>query len=145
MNEVRATELDLEERQEKEKLSAWIKKHKVQLMLAGISVTTIAATLVGIKNKEAISSLWESLKKEIEKGALYSTKWFEKASVEELSEAREVIQKDYMNPKLDIDYRNECLNLMKRFDKFISEKKWAGQEIGFPEHREHGWYLPNKD
>lgn len=130
---------------EKQNFLSWIKKHKVQLLFAGVSLTTLAATVLGLKNKKAITELWDSLKSDLERGTLYSAKWFEKSSVEELSAARELVQNDYMNPKLDLDYRNECLNLMKRFDKYIREKKWSGQEIGFPAHREHGWYLPDKD
>ena len=38
------------------------------------------------KNREAINELWDSLKKQIEKGSLYSTKWFEKADLDEEEE-----------------------------------------------------------
>ena len=45
-----------------------------------------------LKNKDAINALWESIQKEIERGPLYSTKWFETASLEELEKAREVVR-----------------------------------------------------
>ena len=134
-----------EEIPEKKGFMVWVKEHKTQLLFAGISVTTLVATILGLKNKDAIAELWDTLKKEIEKGSLYSSKWFEKASIDELNEARKIVQDDYCNPKLDIDYRSECWNLLKRFDKAISDKKWAGKVYGFPVHREHGWYLPDKD
>ena len=36
-------------------------------------------------------------------------------------------------------------NLLRRFDKELSRRAWAGEEPGYPVHREHGWYLPNDD
>lgn len=130
---------------EKKSFITWVKEHKSQLLLAGVSVTTLIMTIVGIKNKEAINLLWESLKKEIEKGSLYSAKWFEKANLEELEKAREVVRLDYVNPNLDLDYRNQCENLLSRFDNAISKLKWAGKEIGYPAHSSHGWHLPSDD
>ena len=105
-----------EETPEKNRVIAWVKEHKSQLLLAGVSITTVFLTVTGIKNKDALTDLWKSLKIQIEKGALYSSKWFEKASLEELEKAREIVQKDFNNPKLDLDYRNECWNLLNRFD-----------------------------
>ena len=66
-----------EEIPEKKGLITWVKEHRTQLLFAGVSITTVIMTILGIKNKDAISALWESLKKEIEKGSLYSSKWFE--------------------------------------------------------------------
>lgn len=40
---------------------AWIKAHKKQLLIAGISVTTIIGIIIGLKNKESIKGLWEAL------------------------------------------------------------------------------------
>lgn len=110
-----------EETPEKNRVIAWVKEHKSQLLLAGVSITTVFLTVMGIKNKDALTDLWKSLKIQIEKGALYSSKWFEKASLEELEKAREIVQKDFNNPKLDLDYRNECWNLLNRFDNAIYE------------------------
>lgn len=45
----------------------WVKDHKKQLLVAGISVTAIIGTIIGLKNKEAISELWETLEKIISK------------------------------------------------------------------------------
>lgn len=98
-----------------------------------------------MKNKDATIELWNTLKKEIEKGALYSAKWFEKASLEKLESARKLVQQDYNNPKLDLNYRNECWNLLNRFDNAIGKIKWAGQEYGYPVHSSNGWHLPSDD
>ena len=134
-----------EEIPEKKGFIAWVKEHRTQLLFAGVSITTVIVTALGIKNKDAITALWESLKKEIEKGSLYSAKWFEKASLEELEKAREVVRLDYVNPELDMDYRNQCWNLLSRFDNAISKIKWAGKEVGYPVHSSHGWHLPSDD
>ena len=134
-----------EETPEKNKVIAWVKEHKLQLLLAGVSITTVILTVMGIKNKEALTDLWKSLKKQIEKGALYSSKWFENADLEELETATEIVQKDYNNPKLDLDYRNECWNLLNRFNNAIEKIKWNGKEYGYPVHSSNGWHLPSDD
>ena len=134
-----------EETPEKNRVIAWVKEHKSQLLLAGVSITTVFLTVMGIKNKDALTDLWKSLKIQIEKGALYSSKWFEKASLEELEKAREIVQTDFNNPKLDLDYRNECRNLLNRFDNTIGKIKWNGKEYGYPVHSSNGWHLLSDD
>lgn len=124
---------------------AWVKQHKTQLLLTGISVTTILATALGLKNKKAITELWNTLKKQIEKGALYSSKWFEKANLEELETARRLVQQDYNNPDLDLDYRSYCWDLLNKFDNAIGRIKWAGKEYGYPVHSSNGWHLSSDD
>lgn len=145
MNEEKFTEKTTEVLSEKKEFVAWVKKHKVQLLLVGVSITTLLITILGLKNKDTINKFWCSLKKEIEKGAQYSEKWFKKASLDELEAAREVVQKDYLNPKLDLDYRNKCWILLKRFDNAIGNIKWQGKEYGYPVHSENGWHLPSSD
>ena len=44
---------------------AWIKAHKKQLVFSGVSVVTIIGVIIGLKNKDAIVSLWKSLEKRI--------------------------------------------------------------------------------
>lgn len=132
-----------EDTTEQKVLLKWIKEHKKQLLLAGISVSAILLTVVGLKNQDSIKKMWDNLKNEIEKGSLYTAKWFEKASLDELEKAREIIQKDYRNPDLDIEFRNECWDLLNRFDNAIGKIKWKGKESGVSVHSEHGWYLPS--
>lgn len=52
---------------EKNKLLIWVKKHKLELIIAGISVTAIIAVILGVKNYEALEEMWASLKKLVEK------------------------------------------------------------------------------
>ena len=145
MAEEKLAEKITEQDVDKKSLSEWVKEHRNQILLAGLSVTTISATILGLKNKDAIIGLWNTLKKQIEKGSLYSSRWFEKASIEELETAREIVQQDYNNPDLDIDYRSSCWNLLKKFDDVIGRKKWNGKEYGYPVHSSNGWYLPSDD
>ena len=130
---------------EKKGFVVWVKEYKVQLLLAGISVTALIMTMLGLKNKDDIKELWDSLKEEIKKGPLYSAKWFETATLEELEAAREVVQQDYRNPNLDLDYRDECWNLLTKFDKSIGKLQWHGTEYGYPAHSEHGHYLSSDE
>ena len=52
---------------EKNKLLIWVKKHKLELIIAGISVTAIIAVILGVKNYEALEEMRASLKKLVEK------------------------------------------------------------------------------
>ena len=45
----------------------WIKAHKKQLTIAGISTLAAIGIILGIKNKDAIIEFWESLQKSISK------------------------------------------------------------------------------
>lgn len=45
----------------------WIKANKKQLVIAGISITAITAVIFGIKNREVIIELWESMKRTVGK------------------------------------------------------------------------------
>lgn len=100
--------------------------------IVGIAVGVIAAAPVIIK---IISGM------EPEK---YSSKWFEKVADDVLNEEREIVRKQYVTEQ-DDGLVNQLYWLLHRFDKELSKRAWKGEEIGFPVHREHGWYLPNDD
>lgn len=124
---------------------AQIKAHKFQLMLAGVGTATSIVMFLGVKNKEIVVERWELLKEEFKKGSPLSEKCFNNSSLEELRDTRKIVQRDYMNPKLDIDYRDCCRNLLFKFDKDIGEKEWKGQEHGYPVHSKNGWHLSSDD
>lgn len=130
---------------EQNKLVDWIKEHKAQLISAGVGVTTIIAIAIGLKNKTAITELWSSLKAQIGTNAISLDKRLKNASLEDLRKWRESIHQMYMNPNEDIDVRSGYLDIISVIDKYIADKEWDGKEIGFPVHREHGWYLSNDD
>lgn len=52
---------------EKHKFVNWVKDHKKQLLIAGISVTAVIGIIIGLKNKEAIKELWKNLENSLSK------------------------------------------------------------------------------
>ncbi len=46
---------------EKEALINWIRKHKKKLIVAGVSIPVILALVIGIKNRNELTNLWESM------------------------------------------------------------------------------------
>ena len=63
----------------KQAVVKWIKTHKIQLLIVGISVPTVIALVLGLKNKDTIVKLWGDIQEKIKKANLYSNKWFENA------------------------------------------------------------------
>ena len=55
-----------EETPEKNRIIAWVKEHKSQLLLAGVSITTVFLTVMGIKNKGEIDWLETKIKEYID-------------------------------------------------------------------------------
>ena len=53
--------------QEKKTVIDWIKEHKKQLIIAGVSIAAIVAVIFGIKNSQELEAVLDSLKKKIEK------------------------------------------------------------------------------
>ena len=50
--------------EEKKKIFVtWVKKHKTELIIAGISVVAIIAVILRAKNNETLEEVWASLKK----------------------------------------------------------------------------------
>lgn len=144
MAEVKQQEQNLEEMEEDKKgFIKWIKEHKNQLALAGVSVAALIAMALGLKNKDSITKIWESLKDEIEKGKPLSAKWYEKADLKELKDVRDSVQKAYLNPELSLETRSHMWDLLPKIDNAIGKKQWAGKEYGFPVKSEHGWHLPS--
>lgn len=54
----------------KKGLLAWVKSHKTELILAGVSITTIIGVILGLKNKDALAELWATLSKSITKAPM---------------------------------------------------------------------------
>ncbi|MCM1023274.1 MAG: hypothetical protein NC395_04365 [Prevotella sp.] len=51
-------------REQKSKFIKWVKEHKNELILVGVSLTAI---ILAIRNRDSITMLWEYLKRSIEK------------------------------------------------------------------------------
>lgn len=125
---------------------AWVKVHKTQLILIGVSIPTIIAVVLGLKNKDAIKVLWNQLNEEIKKANMYSGKWFETVTDEVLDAEREKVRLEYCSSGENFSEASRLQNLLWRFDKEMSKRAW-GDKIPHASsiHREHGWYLPNND
>ena len=124
----------------------WIKSHKKQLILAGISITAIIAIVVGIKNKSEIIKLWKALQEKIKRGEIYSSKWLATATDAELDIEREKVRVAYCSSGTDDRAASFLQNLLWRFDEEISKRAWGDETPHAPTiHREHGRYLPNDD
>ena len=147
MNKGIQNEQELEEvTEDKNGIVTWMKAHKKQLALIGISIPTLIAIVLGLKNKDAIKELFDNLKDEIEKANLYSSKWFENATDAELDIAREKVRLDYCSSGDDFKAACSLQNLLGRFDKEMSKRAWGNENPHAPSiHREHGWYLSNDD
>ena len=124
----------------------WVKAHKTQLILAGISIPTIIAIVLGLKNKDTIKALWNQLNEEIKKANMYSSKWFETITDEALSTEREKVRLAYCSSGDNFSETSRLQNLLWRFDKEMSKRAWGDEIPHAPSiHREHGRYLPNDD
>ena len=132
--------------EDKKGFITWIKAHKKQLILAGISITTVIAIVVGIKNKSEIIKLWNALQEKIKRGEIYSSKWLTTATDAELDIEREKVRVAYCSSGTDDHAASFLQNLLWRFDEEISKRAWGDESPHAPTiHREHGWYLPNDD
>jgi len=125
----------------------WIKAHKKQLILAGVSIpATTAAVICGVKKRETLMVLRDYLAKKLKEAQLYSPKWFETVSDEVLASEREKVRLDYCSSGDNFDKASALQNLLWRFDKELSKRAWGGEEPRGPSfHREHGWHLLNDD
>lgn len=125
---------------------AWIKAHKSQLILIGISIPTIISVVLGLKNKGSIKTLWGNLNGEVKKVNMYSSKWFETVTDEVLNTEREKVRLAYCSSGDNFSEASRLQNLLWRFDKEMSKRAWGDEIPHAPSiHREHGWYLPNDD
>ena len=52
---------------EKKTFVNWVKEHKKELIIAGVSIAAIIAVIIGIKNHTALEEAWASLRKLVEK------------------------------------------------------------------------------
>ena len=56
---------------EKKTFVQWVKEHKKELIIAGVSIAAIIAVIIGIKNHKALEEAWASLRKLVEKTPEY--------------------------------------------------------------------------
>lgn len=112
--------------------------------MAGVIIT--ALIILGVKNTNNIVEKIDLWKKQIdEDNQLKEWLDFANDTLEELYEKREIVQRDEMDPTLDIDYRWKCVDLRNLIDKYIDKKKWNGEEYIPPKYSQNGPYLLSDD
>ena len=52
-------------KEEKQGFIQWVKVHKKELIIAGISAAAIIGVIIGIKKREALFELWQSLQNQM--------------------------------------------------------------------------------
>lgn len=129
-----------------EGLWVWVKTHKKQLVLAGISISAIIGVILGLKNKDSINALWKQLKKKIEEADMYSPNWAKTVADETLDSEREKVRLAFCSPDKELSEKLKLQNILKVIDAEKIKRAWGDKIPQAPSfHREHGWYLPNDD
>lgn len=146
-NEIDALEQDTKVSSKNRKgFLRWVTAHKTQLILVGISIPTMIAVTLEVKNKDTIKILWKQLNEEIKKANMYSSKWFETVTDETLNTEREKVRLAYCSSGNNFSEASRLQNLLWRFDKEMNKRAWGDEIPHAPSfHREHGWYLSNDD
>jgi len=126
-------------------LFTWAKKHNPQLLLASASTGVLILTILGIKNKDVINALWESINKMQNGCSLCNEKRVKNVTLDNLTKKREIVEADYLNTSLDLDYRSLCCDRLTKLDNAIGKLKWGGKEFGYPVSGSNGLYLPSDD
>ena len=60
--------------EEKGSFIRWIREHKTQLIIAGFSIVTLIAIVLGIKKRDEIKAFWDSLRETTEPPVIYEAK-----------------------------------------------------------------------
>ena len=144
-NEIDALEQDTKVSSKNRKgFLRWVTAHKTQLILVGISIPTMIAVTLEVKNKDTLKILWKQLNEEIKKANMYSSKWFETVTDETLNTEREKVRLAYCSSGNNFSEASRLQNLLWRFDKEMNKRAWGDEIPHAPSiHREHGWYLSN--
>lgn len=123
---------------------AEVKAHKKQLIIVGISIPTLIAVIVGVKNNGELAKICNRLKEKMQASNLYSRKWFEKATDAVLASEREKVRVAYCASGDNFEKAVMLEKLLGLFDNELSRRAWGNEVSHAPSiHREHGWYLAN--
>lgn len=74
----------------------WVKAHKKELIIAGISATALTGIILCIKNRDSIEAVWKSLNRAIEKTPAEVTK-ASQTTVEKIAQSSGTVT-DVLNP-----------------------------------------------
>ncbi|MDR1615567.1 MAG: hypothetical protein LBR98_00885 [Syntrophomonadaceae bacterium] len=99
--------------EQKEGFLAWIKAHKKELVIAGISLTALIGIILCIKNRDSIDALWKSLSGAIEKSPTEESK-ISKTTIEKIAQSSVTVT-DVINPT-EIPVKNTTRTFQNPFE-----------------------------
>ena len=82
--------------EQKKGFLAWVKAHRKELIITGISVTALIGIIICIKNRDSIEALWKSLSRAIEKSPTEAPK-ISRTTIEKIAQSSVTVT-DVINP-----------------------------------------------
>jgi len=82
--------------EQKKGFLAWVKKHRKELIIAGISATALIGIIICMKNRDSIEALWKSLIGTIDKSPTEATK-ISQTTIEKIAQSSVTVT-DAINP-----------------------------------------------
>ena len=92
---------------------AWVKKHRKELIIAGISATALIGIIICIKNRDSIDALWKSLIRVIEKSPNEAPK-ISQTTIEKIAQSSVTVT-DVINP-IELPVINTAINYQNPFE-----------------------------
>ena len=99
--------------EQKKGFLAWIKAHKKELVIAGISLTALIGIILCIKNRDSIEALWKSMNKAIEKSPANAPE-ISQTTIEKITQSSDVVA-DVINPT-EIPVINTAMTNQNHFE-----------------------------
>lgn len=115
--------------EKKKNFIEWVKAHKKQLILAGISITVVIGFAIKIKNDEFLMEVWEKLKTQLKahssnEDSLVQIEFFQETFVEDV-----VTKSTYIMKEQTINVKQHIRNLAENC-KPSAEKKLEAAKQG---------------
>lgn len=123
---------------EKEVLIDWIKKHKIKLILAGVSVPVILALVIGIKNRDEIIKVFKWLIKLADET---SQKVTDPTISTNLDDMLVLETMDFNIPQVESDLINVCSHIRNLHEGCTpsAEKLASAAQMGYELNPRQTW------
>lgn len=116
--------------EERKSLIQWVKEHKKELIIAGVSIAAIIAVIVGIKNHKALEEAWSSLRKLVEKTP-EAIPTVNTASIAEVTPVKDIVEINFVTAdRIPHDVAEHLRNLPDGW-KTSAEKIATAAEHGY--------------
>ena len=125
-----ALEQSMESSSESKKgVLVWIKEHKAQLILAGVSITAIVGIIWGVKNKDELTKLWSSFAKSIKMDSVTTTTSMPKIATATPATEAILRKRPYTSPTEAFDVRRH-IRTMAAGKHHSAEKAAEAAKLG---------------